>query len=164
MPPKVPATHDATRCTADNAKSIRYEFALFEWLPTELPKWDWNKLPGTGYSTEEHMHFSALLEAFLVHTRVLLDFFGAKRDHDDFLAIDFVDTWDPSILSQCVYLNGDQRGKLNKMVAHPSSRRQFDKATTNWDYDAIRNELTPVINAFRTQVSMTANASWFQES
>lgn len=156
-----PASPDLASCTEDNAKSIRYEFALFDWLPTELPNWDQAKLPGTGYGNVDQMHFSALLEAFLIHTRVLLDFFGPTRSKDDFLAIDFVSTWNTSLVSQCPSLGVAERDKLNKMVAHPSARRQLEKATTNWDYSMIHGELSVVVEAFKVEVRKTKNAAWF---
>jgi len=161
MSKKKPASPDPAMCTEDNAKSICYEFALFDWLPTELPDWDHAKLPGTGYGNVDQMHFSALLEAFLIHTRVLLDFLGPTRSKDDFLAIDFVGTWNTSLASQCPALDAAEREKLNKMVAHPSARRQLDKATTQWDYTLIHRELSVVVAVFKAEVRNTQYGAWF---
>ena len=68
----------------------------------------------------------ALIEALLVHLRLLDDFLGSKGqverategDRDDVFAGHWVDKWEP-----CTFLSDDERKRVNAKVAHLSGRR-----------------------------------------
>ncbi len=114
-------------CTEEVAKKIAYEFRMFKYLCDRLEPLYLEAgtfipgnitMCGTGCSSDEERETSASLESFLLHTRVLYDFFQYKRrDNDNVLAGDFVDNWKTPCPSECKYLLA-QKGRLNKALAH----------------------------------------------
>ena len=148
-------------CTEPIASNIRHEFRMFDWLEAELSRHDAGNVPGSGNPSNDNMHYSALLESFLLHTRILLDFFGPTRSQDDCLAIDFANGWTTAWVAKCSYLDEQRRKKLNKLLAHPSATRESYNGNKQWDHTMIHGELSSLIAKFRAQLSPQQQA-WFQ--
>lgn len=171
--------------TPDVAKIIIYEFAIFEYLygalKTGLEESEGGipskiELAGTGHTNEDQMNLSAQLESYLLHARVLRDFFhyyemfpqfnpslGAKQDRrnrDDVLAQDFIPDWGkrgPKIGS---YLF-DNKKRLDKSLAHLSTQRvEYKTNEKRWDIASVRNELLPVIEKFKADLPADRR-QWF---
>ncbi|MCB9924398.1 MAG: hypothetical protein H6822_19625 [Planctomycetaceae bacterium] len=112
---------------------------------------------GTGASPE----FDALLESFLLHVRVLMDFFYGERSGDkadDVIAADFVAGWNASPSEYLVKL----RRPLNKLLAHLTLERQ--KYTADkflWDTHGIAEELEPTIERFLASLP-DETKPWFE--
>jgi hypothetical protein len=78
---------------------------------------------GTGIQTEEVRDASAFLESFLLHVRVLRDFFCRQRQEpDDVVASDFIDGWAQPPTSDYVYVHA-QKKRLDKALAHLTTTR-----------------------------------------
>ncbi len=72
--------------------------------------------------TPDKITCNARLEALLLHTRVLLDFFEhSKREHDDVLATDY------DFPAKPLALNPEIQNRLNKELAHLTYSRQQRK-------------------------------------
>ncbi|MFH1432387.1 MAG: hypothetical protein ABIG84_04170 [archaeon] len=56
---------------------------------------------------------NAVIESFVIHTRVLLDFFYGRKTGDDIVATDFVDAWDRPDITDTLK---DARYKVNKQL------------------------------------------------
>jgi len=117
----------------------------YEW---EMLRYAYQQIQNQRNITEER-HINMLLEDFLLHSRVLRDFFVQEpKNKDDVSASHFFD--DPSIWnsiksSHCAYLQKN-RTRLNKYLAHLSyDRLNEDK---RWDIKKIFNEINNVWKAF----------------
>jgi hypothetical protein len=98
-----PVAGDPQYCTEKTAAKVMYEYTMFTFLygllqfrcresgafqPGEIT------YLGTGVESDEDLRTtSALLESYLVHTRVLYDFFFKAPTRDDIVADHFVDKW-----------------------------------------------------------------------
>jgi hypothetical protein len=120
---------------------------------------------GTGITTEEVMEASVLVECFLLHTRVLRDFFcssNPKRRPDDVTADEFVSGWPIIPVSDYVTLHGEET-RLDKALAHLTTTRvQYDTSGKEWDLPVIRQELGGIIQRFLASLP-TDKAAWFDE-
>ena len=121
---------------------------------------------GTGGHADEDKETSALLECFLVHTRVLLEFFCKERPTndkwpDDVYAGDFLPAWDVSkCKSLCPYLV-DQWDRLHKSVAHLSAKRvEYERTGKSWEITTIETEITPLMELFKSQLP-SDQRTWF---
>jgi hypothetical protein len=132
------------------------------------------KLVGTGHSDEDKWELSTEIESLLLHTRVLRDFFyyfwdfrrrqykaNRKKSHnDDVVAQDFISDWDQHCPPIGQYLT-DHKERLDKSLTHLSTLRvHFKQTEKRWNVDAIGDELRPVIDQFRENLS-TDIADWF---
>lgn len=116
---------------------------------------------GTGITNEEVIEASILVECFLLHARVLRDFF-CRSGHrtDDLTASEFVSGWSPPPASdyQTLYREKD---RLDKALAHLTTTRvQYDNGGKEWDLETIRNELETIILRFVADLP-TEMAVWF---
>jgi hypothetical protein len=84
------------------------------------------------------------LESFLVHARVIRDFYAASASDNDVLAIDFLGSSPrvrlPLLRSRAI------RTRLNRRIAHLSfSRSRLKRA---WDVSTLLNEINAAMTAF----------------
>ena len=82
----------------------------------------------------------ALLEAILVHLRLLEDFLGSRKDGRDVIAEDWLPSWSPQTFLTC-----DQRDAINLQLAHMSSERDWGYP---WDIAAMVTECCLAIKSF----------------
>lgn len=155
-------------CTKDHAAKVGYEFRMFKYLCDKLESTRETRFleparvifVGTGGFDEEELHLSAMLESLLLHTRVLIDFFSDKKDSDNLIASDFVDAWNKSLITQCVYLN-KRKPRLNKAVAHLAAMRvEYETDEKQWEITTIHAEMEKVIDQFTKKLTDERKA-WF---
>lgn len=155
-------------------RTVQYEIEMLEFLNRKLSELHDTKV-GTGSDPEE----DAYLESFLLHTRILRDFFFSHAPpnsrtrtcpackhtqtlpaitNDDILAGDFVPGWNEP---EDPYLK-TLREPLNKMLAHlTETRERYKLQSYLWDHTAIHQALEPVIAKFRS--SLTSQTTiWFR--
>lgn len=161
------------KCTPEMAQKVFYEFTMFKFLHNRLwllAEESGAFLPGeivqAGTSllaTDDKREVFAQLESYLLHARVLRDFFfRAPKYPDDVVASDFLPEWSTYCPSLGTYLNG-QELRLNKALAHLSTERlKYDNKDKRWNVTAIHNELQPVIELFLTKLRADRRA-WFNE-
>ena len=156
------------------AEPVSYELEMFKFLHDEIAKRSETKV-GTGSDPAE----DAYLESFLLHTRLLRDFFCNKRDlpprrqkcpkcgehfeksrseSDDVLAVDFVAGW---VQEETPYLK-TLRHPLNKLLAHLTQARQpYTLRSYLWEPEKIYSELRPMIDRFLSSLP-DDRKGWFQ--
>jgi hypothetical protein len=84
------------------------------------------------------------LEAFLVHARVIRDFFASSASDNDVLAIDFLGSRPKVRLS--LLRSPAIRTRLNRRIAHLSfSRSRLKRA---WDVRTLLNEINDAMTTF----------------
>lgn len=88
--------------------------------PTGMPS------PGTGFPCEVD---DALLEALLVHLRLLNDFLGPRKHPRDVVASDWLPSWESR-----GFLTEEQQRRINKQLAHLSCDRDWG---FKWDVRAM---------------------------
>jgi hypothetical protein len=157
-------------CTEKVAKKVLYEIRMFNFLcdePRLLSRESVTFQPGdvtlvgTGFdSVNEDWRTFALLESFLLHTRVLHDFFYKRREQDDVIASDFVPDWESRRLAKGEYLK-DRKKRLDKAIAHLTLQRvEYDGNEKKWNVDAIQAEIGIAIKQFR-QFLPVESKQWF---
>ncbi|MDD5055301.1 MAG: hypothetical protein PHZ00_03460 [Candidatus Peribacteraceae bacterium] len=111
------------------------------------------------------------IESFLLHTRILTDFFfpsqNLKRSEtwDVILASDYLPEWNLSreshLENNCVYL-GNNYERINKALTHLSYSRSKYKtiALKKWKYDKIHEELSATWHDFWRQLT-DEQQNWF---
>ena len=138
MKPKI-HTDDRLRGAAD---ALYYEFWMFERLALGM---------ASGIAGEGVIN-NALMESFVIHLRVLLDFFYTdKTEQDDIIAAHFF--IDPEIWKKArpdktpLLLEAEKRA--NKEVAHLTYTR-LDKTPEqkNWEFLLILSDVNKVKEAF----------------
>lgn len=115
----------------------------------------------SGIAPEARREASAWLECFLLHARILYDFFTLDASRpDDVSASHFVAAWSP--VNAKSELGSTDKVRLNKALAHLTTTRiEFDQMHAGWDVDAIWEEICGVTKRFL--VSLPANStSWFE--
>jgi len=119
----VPSQSEKAAALSDVAYEIEQIFALLSTWPRQMG-----------------LQQNAWLEAALIHTRQLLDFFedsnrsvSKGRENDDVLALDF------GFTAQPVVFNTLYRERLNKDLAHLSySRQQRTGAAKSWNLTLLQ--------------------------
>ena len=100
-----------------------------------------------------------VLEALLLHARILRDFFATSGNPDDILARDFVRQM-PRVAMP--YLRSRKsRNRLNRLLAHASySRRRLSK---DWDVRTIVQELSGAMRTFLSHLrgEYPRRVAWF---
>jgi hypothetical protein len=116
---------------------------------------------GTSFGTEKEIEASVFVECFLLHARVLRDFFcrpGPKPD--DVTAGEFVSRWSAPPASDYPTLDGE-KDRLDKALAHLTTIRvQYDTSGKLWNLAAIQQELEDIIRRFLASLP-TDKAAWF---
>lgn len=107
---------------------------------------------------------NAVLESFLLHTRILVDFFFPDRPrhsvHDgDVLVKHFLPTWDKNFEECCPYINGELE-RLSKALAHLTYDRIGYEPSKEWDCQKIFKELQDIWRCFWDQLSEDQRG-WF---
>jgi hypothetical protein len=160
-------------CSPEVAAKVVYEFTMFRYAYAKLEHLEvdlGNILPGdvmprvgTGISTDEVRDASVILESFLLHTRVLRDFFCRPgKKPDDVFASDFVNGWVvPSPLNYSYV--AEQEDWLNKSLAHLTTARVKHAAEgKQWDVATIKKEIDPIIDRFLAALP-PERKSWFTD-
>jgi hypothetical protein len=132
---------------------IKYEWDMFQWLANRI---------ANGWQTSDQMQRNLLLEGFLLHARVLRDFFVADPRQDDVSAKHFFDDtsiWENAAANLCPYLRQNQI-RLNKLLAHLTYSRLNE--SKNWDPYVITNELNQACRQFYSLLS-NQRQEWFQQ-
>ncbi len=133
------------------AQRVKYEFDMFEWLAGKI-QGDWETAP-------QPMK-NLLLEGFLLHARILRDFFIADPKQDDVSARHFFDDpsqWRARSSSLCPYLKANTE-RLNKKLAHLTYSRLTEEE--QWDFRAIQAEIALAREAFRSALTESTR-QWF---
>ena len=139
---------DFERPTKNSAKDvIDYEIEMFEHCAERL-----RDIPGRSLTKDQ----LAMLEAFLLHFRILLEFFGEPNDrfHGN-LYFQRPGTYDrdPSAAALktaadlATALDATWGRRLDKFLAHPTSRRYTEGRT--WHVRQMRSEMVPLIGLWR---------------
>ena len=100
----------------NHAERVKYEFRMFRFLGVHL--YELNELAtGTGRGVEKaEMLKDAALESFLLHTRVLLDFFFPANPKDtDLIAGDFIPNWDRLDKPKLKYFSEEKRKRARRV-------------------------------------------------
>ena len=87
------------------------------------------------------------IEGFLLHARILLEFFSDKQEKDTVIISHFlkdINRWNVIKKQIFKYLNDNNKKRLNKYLAHLTYTRLEDDKV--WDHDTIYKEIT---NAWR---------------
>ncbi len=114
----------------------------------------------SGLADQERREASAWLECFLLHARVLRDFFADDPRTDDVAAIYFVPQWSSDAAKS--ELNSVDKVRLNKALAHLTTARiLYDQSHDGWDVDSMINELCTVTTRFLTSLP-DDKLSWFE--
>lgn len=141
------------RATTLSAKMVRFEYLQFQWVAGEIEK-RWK----CTFSEEEK---SLFMEDFLLHARILREFFVGSPKKDDIIAAHFLDDpskWESSRGSRCKQLMADKE-RLDKKLAHLTySRLTLDE---KWDFEVIRGEIVDAMTAFLGLLP-TDRVQWFR--
>jgi hypothetical protein len=160
-------------CNEDVAKKVAYEFEMFQFLCNYLQPESREcatlapghvTYVGTGWGGDKQRRLTcALLESFLLHTRVLHDFFYKKRTRDDVIASDFVPDWERVRPPLDPYLSDpDRRTRLDKALAHLSLKRvEYEVREKKWNVDAICAAIEAPMKRFLASLSPEVGA-WFK--
>jgi len=130
------------KATWEDSLQIDYETKMLQTLYIHIAE----RLPLPAIDSQDTVERNALLEAHLIHSRNLIDFFlpGAKRD-DDILLSDFVeDLWTPSGLP--AERLGNLRIEIHKRLVHLTRRRSID--FTGWPSLLITGDLMNLVRQF----------------
>jgi hypothetical protein len=116
---------------------LLYEFAMFDWSAQNFPG-------------QTGCQMSAMLQAFVVHLRNLIDFFYFPSEKpDDMLAEDFCDperSWEPGALSP---LLSEAKTRANKEINHLTYKRKNDADPRKWwPVESLINEIHAVEEQF----------------
>jgi hypothetical protein len=153
------------------AKKVAYEFHMFDFLGKailDIGEIDDSYIPGeyifpdsgSGDPWGDDEGAWAMLEAFLLHTRCLYEFFTATRPNkDNIIPSHFVDNWVPADPNAFAYLDRDNIKRLHKALAHIAKERiEF---SGGWKVYAIRKEIGDLIQSFREQLP-DEQQEWFR--
>jgi hypothetical protein len=161
-------------CSLEVAAKVTYEMRMFNHAYNRLVQLEvdmGNIMPGdamprvgTGISTEEVLDASAWVESFLIHTRVLRDFFcRGRHKSDDVIAADFVAGWTQPQASDYTYISA-QKDRLDKSLAHLTTTRvMYDSEGKQWDVEKILSEIKPMIQRFLKELPVDRR-SWFNDA
>lgn len=146
------------KCSSEMALKVFYEFTMFEFLFERL-RFTENEMPilipgemveaGTSpMATEQRREVLAQLESFLLHVRVLRDFFYTPGRDDDIVAGHFIANWSKICPTKGRYLK-DQKTRLDKALAHLTEKRlDYDGKDKKWQVTKLYKDLHPVIEVF----------------
>lgn len=155
------------------ARQINYEFEMFDFLFGQLNRAFQESadrfLPGNittlgkvaiEISVDERTRF-ALLESFLLHARVLRDFFYNDRPRDDdIIANHFVSDWKLHRPLELPYLFAHKL-HLDKALSHLSMKRlAYERGLKKWHITAIHSEVKELIELFLGRLTEDRLA-WF---
>ena len=126
----------------EDSSQIDYETKMIQTLNIHIDE----RLPLPAADPQDTVERNALLEAHLIHSRNLIDFFfpGSIRD-DDILLSDFVDDlWTPS--GPSVERLGIFRIEIHKRLVHLTRHRNID--FTGWPSLLITGDLMTLVREF----------------
>ncbi|OGP57866.1 MAG: hypothetical protein A2162_02290 [Deltaproteobacteria bacterium RBG_13_52_11b] len=153
------------------SEHLQYEVWMMRSLPREYALAQQALASAQQAVAEARVRANALLEAFVVHARVLMEFLyndKPKRD-GDVVAVMFFDTPDQwtGIRKPFSDLSDELqkvKDRVGKEVAHLTFRRnEITAETKSWQLGMIAQELSAVFAVFRTHVPENKLSSiWFQ--
>ena len=163
-------TPEKTMSNKQVAEKVKYELAMFQFLYGELREiaietatFAPNEIEFLGTGLPDHfngLRTNALLESFLLHTRVLHDFFYKERTQDDIVATEFVPEWKSECPPKGEYLSS-RLERLNKALAHLSRKRlTYETDDKSWDIGLIKQEVDVVIRTFLDKLPLDRR-QWF---
>lgn len=108
---------------------------------------------GTDITDEDVRDASMILESFLIHARVLRDFFCRRRQRtDDVVAADFVNGWVPPSPLDFPYVHANKI-RLDKALAHLTTTRvEYENEGKYWKVHEIFDEIEKMIIRFLDQL------------
>lgn len=127
------------------SKHLHYEVAMFFILARAL---------ASGVFGEGILH-NAVLESFIIHARILLDFLflKARPQDDDVVAEDYLSEW-TEIRGEMPPILTDLRFRVGKRAAHLTySRLAVGSEEKPWEFLKIVGTLEGVLDRFITKVS-----------
>ncbi|MCD4752722.1 MAG: hypothetical protein K8R40_06605 [Anaerolineaceae bacterium] len=127
------------------SEEVYYEISMFVRLMNLL---------ASGKYKDMNVINNALVESFLIHTRLLIEFLYKVRScyDDDIFAIHFYSSpteWKEGIGNKSKYLNNLKK-QIDKRVAHLTNIRNINET---WNYPRIRDEIIPVFDKFIKNIS-----------
>ena len=135
------------------APKVNYEWEMFNFLAKKIES-EYKKAP----QEEKNL----LMEGFLLHVRVLLDFFIGEPKKDDVSARHFYkdeSVWTRESPNLCTYLRDpDHRKRVNKKLAHLTYSRLTEKE--EWDFPAIRKDIDEAWKKFQSLLD-ERDRDWF---
>ncbi len=138
------------------APAVKYEWDMFEWLSHKIErriKREWQNV--------DKPTRNMLLEDFLLHARILRDFFVGEPRNDDVSARHFFDdhsAWVEEAKELCPYTR-ENKTRIDKKLAHLTYTRPIlDK---DWDFLAIRTDIYDAWDKFLSSLPSERRA-WFQ--
>jgi hypothetical protein len=144
----------------DFSEHLAYEIWMFFETACKLADFDAQNATSFAFGTVER---NALLESFLIHTRILIDFLYKHRSgySNDVFAKDFVEdgeTWKNRYPEASQFFvstkNGSQtldeiKHEIDERVAHlTSGRLGLTEEEKGWTYSEIANEIKKVLKEF----------------
>jgi len=133
------------------APKIKYEWNMLQYCHSRISD-EW--------TNADLSKRNLLLEDFLLHARVLRDFFVGRPRQDDASAAHFFENaavWESIAVNFCAYLR-QHKQRLDKYLAHLTySRLNEDK---NWDVNIIYNELVQARQQFYSLLPQVRQ-EWF---
>ena len=123
----------------DIVPKVKYEFEMLEWAAKKIK---------AEFSNADQPTKNMLLEVFLLHARVLRDFFVKSPSDDDVSTQHFFDApsvWVSKANTLCQTLE-KERVRLNKKLAHLTYSRLTEEE--EWDFNGIHDELLKAKHEF----------------
>ena len=126
------------------SKHLAYEVQMLAWLERTLP------------ATDDDLLNNALLESFVMHTRVLLDFFFLSTTRDsDIVASDYfesVERWE-TVRGELPSELANVRQRVGKEMAHLTLERlDVTSDKKPWNFAAIAGAIGSVLERFASAV------------
>jgi hypothetical protein len=154
-------TGDPDYCKEAVAQKVWYEYSMFKFLggilkgrvmetSTFAPGDVIHLGTGTEPDDEDLRTTYAFLESYLLHARVLHDFFYKDQSRDDIVAEHFVDQWVSLRPARDPYLGDEERKKrLDKGLAHLTLKRlEYDVQDKKWNIEAVEAAIETPMKRF----------------
>ena len=134
------------------APAVKYEWDMFEWLSHKIKReWQIADMPTR----------NMLLEGFLLHARILRDFFVGEPRGDDVSARHFFDdesAWVDKTKDLCPYTR-KKKTRIDKKLAHLTYSRPI--LGKEWDFGTISKEIYEAWDKFLSFLPDERKV-WFQ--
>ena len=131
---------------AYSAEHIAYEVDMFFGMTKMLSPL--NRIGASSLAEAKRLNF-AMIEAFVIHLRNLIDFLYMDRPQStDLVATDFCTNWQTLRPTISPVLE-KARGRANKELAHLTTDRLAGAPPAKqWDFSALAGEIRPLLHLF----------------